>query len=185
LEGDLAALPLPDADVDHVTCTLALSHVTDLRPFFAEAARVMRPVGHLITLDVRGYYVRSARGPAPRVRGAGVRGALRPAVHAAPGRGARAADARAAGHLGAGDLGPGRGDRRGRWPVAGDRLGLRAAARRLTQAPIRSPSTSTSSSVLRSGQKHTSPATPWASRSGVSYPHTASCSVRSPTRTDQ
>ncbi|MCP2267227.1 class I SAM-dependent methyltransferase [Promicromonospora thailandica] len=59
LEGDLAALPLPDADVDHVTCTLALSHVTDLRPFFAEAARVMRPGGHLITLDVRGYYPRS------------------------------------------------------------------------------------------------------------------------------
>ncbi|GGM37926.1 class I SAM-dependent methyltransferase [Promicromonospora citrea] len=59
LEGDLAALPLPDGDVDHVTCTLALSHVSDLRPFFAEAARVIRPGGHLITLDVRGYYARS------------------------------------------------------------------------------------------------------------------------------
>lgn len=61
LHGDITALPLPDADVDHVTCTLALTHLPDLRPFFTEAARVMRPGGHLVLLDIRGYYPRSPR----------------------------------------------------------------------------------------------------------------------------
>ncbi len=61
--GDLASLPLPDGDVDHVVCSLALSHVEDLRPFFAEAARVMRPGGHLVVLDTRGHFTGSSRYP--------------------------------------------------------------------------------------------------------------------------
>lgn len=63
LHGDLTDLPLPDGDVNHVTCSLALTHLPDLRPFFSEAARVMRPGGHLVLLDIRGYYARSPRFP--------------------------------------------------------------------------------------------------------------------------
>jgi SAM-dependent methyltransferase len=63
LVGDLAALPLPDHNVDHVVCSLALTHVGDLRPFFAEAARVMRPGGHLLVLDARGHFTGSNRYP--------------------------------------------------------------------------------------------------------------------------
>ncbi len=61
--GDLTALPLPDDDVDHVVCSLALAHLEDLRPFFAEAARVMRPGGHLVVLDTRGHFTGSSRYP--------------------------------------------------------------------------------------------------------------------------
>lgn len=61
--GDLQDLPVPDGDVDHVVCSLALAHVGDLRPFFAEAARVMRPGGHLIVLDTRGHFTGSTRYP--------------------------------------------------------------------------------------------------------------------------
>jgi SAM-dependent methyltransferase len=50
--GELQALPLPDATVDAVTCGLALAHVADLTPVFAEFARVLRPGGHLITSDI-------------------------------------------------------------------------------------------------------------------------------------
>ena len=53
-QGDLTDLPLEDAAVDHLVCSLALSHLPDLTPFFAEAARVMRPGGHLLVLDTRG-----------------------------------------------------------------------------------------------------------------------------------
>ena len=61
--GALTGLPLPDGDVDHVVCSLALTHVSDLRPFFAEAARVMRPGGHLLVLDTRGHFTGSTRYP--------------------------------------------------------------------------------------------------------------------------
>ncbi|WP_366521096.1 class I SAM-dependent methyltransferase [Lapillicoccus sp.] len=54
-------LPLPDGEVDHVVCSLALTHVSDLRPFFAEAARVMRPGGHLLLVDTRGHFTGSRR----------------------------------------------------------------------------------------------------------------------------
>jgi len=54
--GQLTSLPLPDAEVDHVVCSLALTHLSDVRPFFAEAARVMRPGGHLLVLDTRGQF---------------------------------------------------------------------------------------------------------------------------------
>ena len=63
LAGDLTDLPLPDRDVDHVVCSLALTHLSDLRPFFAEAARVMRPGGHLLLLDTRGHFTGSTRYP--------------------------------------------------------------------------------------------------------------------------
>ncbi len=63
LAGELTDLPLPDADVDHLVCSLALTHLGDLRPFFAEAARVMRPGGHLLLLDTRGHFTGSTRYP--------------------------------------------------------------------------------------------------------------------------
>jgi len=43
--------------------SLALAHLDDLRPFFAEAARVMRPGGHLLLLDTRGHFTGSTRYP--------------------------------------------------------------------------------------------------------------------------
>lgn len=57
--GDLIELPLPDAAADHVVCSLALTHLSDLSPFFAEAARVMRPGGQLLVLDTRGHFLGS------------------------------------------------------------------------------------------------------------------------------
>lgn len=51
-EGDLQSLPLPDDAVDLVTTGLALTHVPDLRPVYAEFARVLRPGGSLIVSDV-------------------------------------------------------------------------------------------------------------------------------------
>jgi len=63
LAGDITDLPLPDDDVDHVVCSLALTHLNDLRPFFVEAARVMRPGGHLLLLDTRGHFTGSTRFP--------------------------------------------------------------------------------------------------------------------------
>jgi SAM-dependent methyltransferase len=61
--GDVTALPLSDGNVDHVVCSLALSHLPDLTPFFAEAARVMRPSGHLLVLDTRGQFTGSPLSP--------------------------------------------------------------------------------------------------------------------------
>lgn len=63
LPGYLTDLPVPDGDVDHVVCSLALTHLSDLGPFFAEAARVMRPGGHLLVLDTRGHFTGSPRYP--------------------------------------------------------------------------------------------------------------------------
>jgi SAM-dependent methyltransferase len=63
LVGDITHLPIADRDVDHVVCSLALTHLEDLRPFFAEAARVMRPGGHLLLVDTRGPFTGSPRFP--------------------------------------------------------------------------------------------------------------------------
>jgi SAM-dependent methyltransferase len=63
LTGDITRLPLPDNDVDHVVCSLALTHLEDLGPFFSEAARVMRAGGHLIVLDTRGQFIGSRHYP--------------------------------------------------------------------------------------------------------------------------
>lgn len=58
-EGDLHELPVDDASADLVLVTLALSHVRDLGPVFAELARVLRPGGHLVVSDTRGFFTGS------------------------------------------------------------------------------------------------------------------------------
>lgn len=50
--GDLHRLPVSDDEVDAIVCALALTHVRDLAPVFAEFARVLRPGGHLVVADV-------------------------------------------------------------------------------------------------------------------------------------
>ena len=50
-KGRLEALPVDDASVDVITCSLALEHVDDLGPVAHEFARVLRPGGWLITSD--------------------------------------------------------------------------------------------------------------------------------------
>jgi SAM-dependent methyltransferase len=75
-DGDVTALPLPDGHADLVVCALALAHLPDLRPAFAELARVLRPGGHLIVTDVHQETV--ALGSVPHVRLAGGRAALIP-----------------------------------------------------------------------------------------------------------
>jgi SAM-dependent methyltransferase len=49
--GNLTALPLEDASVDIVVCSLALTHCERLGPPVAELARVVRPGGRLIVSD--------------------------------------------------------------------------------------------------------------------------------------
>lgn len=50
--GDLAHLPLPDDSADVVVCGLALTHVDNLAPVFADLARVLRPGGDVVVSDV-------------------------------------------------------------------------------------------------------------------------------------
>jgi SAM-dependent methyltransferase len=52
--ADMHELPLPDDHVDTVVTGLALNHVPDLAPVFAELARVLRPGGDLVVSDSRG-----------------------------------------------------------------------------------------------------------------------------------
>ena len=47
-EGDLRALPVPDASVDVLVCGLALAHLPDPAPAVAEFARVLAPGGHAL-----------------------------------------------------------------------------------------------------------------------------------------
>ncbi len=48
LEGDLAALPVPDATFAGAVCALALAHLPDMGPALAELSRVLRPGGRLV-----------------------------------------------------------------------------------------------------------------------------------------
>jgi SAM-dependent methyltransferase len=66
--GDLGELPVADGSADLVTCGLALTHVPDLRPAFAEFARVLRPGGHLVISDI--HPERILRGAIPTLRDA-------------------------------------------------------------------------------------------------------------------
>jgi ubiquinone/menaquinone biosynthesis C-methylase UbiE len=50
--GRLEALPVERESVDLVVCGLALTHVEDLVPVYAEFSRVLRPGGRLITTDI-------------------------------------------------------------------------------------------------------------------------------------
>lgn len=52
LQGRAEALPVADASVDVVTMGYALRHLSDLRSAFAEFARVLRPGGRLVLLEI-------------------------------------------------------------------------------------------------------------------------------------
>lgn len=61
--ADVAAMPVPDASADVVVNALAINHVEDLEPAFAEAARVLRPGGHLLLCSMPGYFFGSRLSP--------------------------------------------------------------------------------------------------------------------------
>ncbi len=50
--GLLDGLPIEDASVDLALCNLVLHHVRDLAPVFAEVARVLRPGGRWVVVDM-------------------------------------------------------------------------------------------------------------------------------------
>ena len=49
--GDIGSLPFPPASLDAVTASYALRNTPDWRASIAELSRVIRPGGHLFTLD--------------------------------------------------------------------------------------------------------------------------------------
>lgn len=51
VQADVLRLPLAEASVDGATCGFALRNVVDLRAFFVEAARVIRPGGRAAFLE--------------------------------------------------------------------------------------------------------------------------------------
>jgi ubiquinone/menaquinone biosynthesis C-methylase UbiE len=55
-DADLHQLPLGDDSVDLVVCSIALAHIADLSAPFAEFVRVLRPGGHLVVSDSRGWF---------------------------------------------------------------------------------------------------------------------------------
>lgn len=50
--ADAARLPLHDRSVDHVLCLEAMFHFASRAAFLAEAARILRPGGHLVVTDI-------------------------------------------------------------------------------------------------------------------------------------
>lgn len=61
--ADVSALPVPDGSADVMVNALSLCHVEDLVPAFSEAARVLRPGGHLLVVGIRGYFMESRLSP--------------------------------------------------------------------------------------------------------------------------
>jgi len=51
-QADILRLPIADAAVDGVTCGFALRNLVDLKSFFDELGRVVRPGGRIALLDV-------------------------------------------------------------------------------------------------------------------------------------
>jgi demethylmenaquinone methyltransferase/2-methoxy-6-polyprenyl-1,4-benzoquinol methylase len=51
VQADVLRLPLADRSIDGATCGFALRNVVDLRAFFAEIARVIRPGGRISLLE--------------------------------------------------------------------------------------------------------------------------------------
>ena len=60
--GRLEDLPLDDASVDVITCSLALTHVPDLGPVVREFARVLRPGGTAVLSDMHPFNTMLAGG---------------------------------------------------------------------------------------------------------------------------
>jgi len=51
-QADILRLPLPDGSADGAICGFALRNLVELRPFFAELHRVVRPGGRIALLEV-------------------------------------------------------------------------------------------------------------------------------------
>ncbi|MFL6002745.1 MAG: class I SAM-dependent methyltransferase [Nocardioides sp.] len=61
--ADVCDLPVPDGCADVMVNALSLCHAEALGPVFEEAARVLRPGGHLLVVGIRGYFMESRLSP--------------------------------------------------------------------------------------------------------------------------
>ncbi|MGD7705274.1 class I SAM-dependent methyltransferase [Microlunatus sp. Y2014] len=61
--GTVSELPVADASVDLVVCTLALVHVADLVPVYSEFARVLRPGGFVLVSDTHSFFPTARKYP--------------------------------------------------------------------------------------------------------------------------